>query len=278
MVMHRLNGKIIPNSRPPARYKLNHNSNRILPGEKNFSIWVGDLTLEVDDLELYKFFSARFQTIISAKVVLDESGGSKGFGFIRFGNETEQQTALTTMQGIAGLGGKPIKVSIAVQKAKDHTSHSMEIPMGLTQTIQKQLTGQYNGGVTTTSTPPAGPGGEYGAYYNQYNSYWSNMAAWQQYQGYYQGYQAQEGEIVNPPLPPNPYGGEAEAGQEEALQQNNGEEHLIQEEPESIFDGPLNQPVDHAKQLNYHALNSLYTRRTEKVWLEMEGTGWWDRD
>ena len=43
-------------------------------------------------------------------VVLDESGGSKGFGFIRFGNETEQQTALTTMQGIAGLGGKPIKV------------------------------------------------------------------------------------------------------------------------------------------------------------------------
>ena len=50
-----------------SRYKLNHNSNRILPGEKNFSIWVGDLTLEVDDLELYKFFSARFQTIISAK-------------------------------------------------------------------------------------------------------------------------------------------------------------------------------------------------------------------
>ena len=34
---------------------------------------------------------------------------------------------------------------------------------------------------------------------------------------------------MNPPLPPIPYGGEAEAGQEEALQQNNGEEYLIQE-------------------------------------------------
>ena len=49
------------------RYKLNHNSNRILPGEKNYSIWVGDLSPEIDDLMLYKFFSARFQTIISAK-------------------------------------------------------------------------------------------------------------------------------------------------------------------------------------------------------------------
>ena len=50
-----------------------------------------------------------WQVLVS--VVLDETGASKGFGFIRFGNETEQQTALTTMQGISGLGDKPIKVS-----------------------------------------------------------------------------------------------------------------------------------------------------------------------
>ena len=49
------------------RFKLNHNSNRLLPGEKNHSIWVGDLTPEVDDLSLYRFFSARFQSIVSAK-------------------------------------------------------------------------------------------------------------------------------------------------------------------------------------------------------------------
>ena len=49
------------------RFKLNHNSNRLLPGEKNHSIWVGDLTPEVDDLQLYRFFSARFQSIVSAK-------------------------------------------------------------------------------------------------------------------------------------------------------------------------------------------------------------------
>merc|ERR1711976_429199 len=65
--MHKLNGKMIPGTQPPVRFKLNHNSNRLLPGEKNHSIWVGDLTPEVDDLSLYRFFSARFQSIVSAK-------------------------------------------------------------------------------------------------------------------------------------------------------------------------------------------------------------------
>lgn len=64
---------------------------------------------------MFPKFLARFlcfpANLLFISVVLDESGGSKGFGFIRFGNETEQQTALTTMQGIAGLGGKPIKVN-----------------------------------------------------------------------------------------------------------------------------------------------------------------------
>merc|ERR1712004_165148 len=81
--------------------------------------WVGDLTPEVDDLQLYQFFSKRFQSLVSAKVVLDESGFSKGFGFIRFNNEVEQQTAMTSMNGMSGLGGKPIKVSVAVNKIKD---------------------------------------------------------------------------------------------------------------------------------------------------------------
>ena len=45
-------------------------------------------------------------------VVLDDSGFSKGFGFIRFNNETEQQTALTSMMGVSGLGGKPLKVNL----------------------------------------------------------------------------------------------------------------------------------------------------------------------
>jgi len=116
-VMHKLNGKMMPNTNPPVRWRLNHSSNRLLPGEKDFSVWVGDLTPEVDDLQLYQFFSKRFQYLISAKVILNERGLSRGYGFIRFNNEVEQQTAMTSMNGISGLGGKPIKVS-AVNRIK----------------------------------------------------------------------------------------------------------------------------------------------------------------
>ena len=52
------------------------------------------------------------------QVVLDESGFSKGYGFVRFGNESEQQHALANMTGESGVGSKPIKVSMANQKSR----------------------------------------------------------------------------------------------------------------------------------------------------------------
>ena len=51
-------------------------------------------------------------------MILDERGLSRGFGFIRFNNEVEQQTAITSMNGISGLGGRPIKISLAVNRIK----------------------------------------------------------------------------------------------------------------------------------------------------------------
>jgi len=116
VAMHRLGGKIIPNSNPPIRFKLNHNSTRLQPGEIDTSIWVGDLTPEVDDYALYRFFISRYTSVRCAKVVLDETGFSKGYGFVRFGLEQEQQHALSNMTGEMGLGSKPIKVSMANQK------------------------------------------------------------------------------------------------------------------------------------------------------------------
>jgi RNA recognition motif-containing protein len=66
--MHRLGGKVIPNSNPPVRFKLNHNSTRLQQGEPDTSIWVGDLSPDVDDYALYQFFAHRFQTVRCAKV------------------------------------------------------------------------------------------------------------------------------------------------------------------------------------------------------------------
>ena len=70
----------------------------------------------MDDLELYKFFSARYQSVRTCKVVMDASGYPKGYGFVRFLDEREQQSALANMQGASGLGAKPIKVSSAIPK------------------------------------------------------------------------------------------------------------------------------------------------------------------
>ena len=44
---------------------------------------------------------------------------SKGFGFVRFSDESEQQRALIEMQHMTGLGRRPIKVSLASIKKYD---------------------------------------------------------------------------------------------------------------------------------------------------------------
>jgi len=40
----------------------------------------------------------------------------RGYGFVRFSDETEQKRALSEMQGARGLGGKAIRVSVATPK------------------------------------------------------------------------------------------------------------------------------------------------------------------
>lgn len=51
-------------------------------------------------------------------VILDSSGYTKGYGFVRFGNEEEQRNALYAMNGYTGLGTKPLKICTAVPKPK----------------------------------------------------------------------------------------------------------------------------------------------------------------
>jgi len=148
IAMHRLGGKVIPHSNPPVRFKLNHNSTRLQPGESDTSIWVGDLTPEVDDFALYRFFTQRYGSIRCAKVVLDESGLSKGYGFVRYGSEAEQQHALGSMTGEMGLGSKPIKVSMANQKTRADARGGVSPPSSTTWGGVSVWPTQTNGGAT----------------------------------------------------------------------------------------------------------------------------------
>ncbi|XP_060877747.1 tRNA selenocysteine 1-associated protein 1-like [Metopolophium dirhodum] len=121
-IMHKLNGKYIPGTNPPVRFKLNHagNPGKITTSDKDFSVWLGELSSDVDDYQLYKTFACRYQSIRTAKVVLDSAGYSKGYGFIRFSSEEEQKHCLNNMNGFPGLGSKPIKVSSVIPKSERH--------------------------------------------------------------------------------------------------------------------------------------------------------------
>jgi len=272
--MHKLNGKIIPGTQPPVRFKLNHNSNRLLPGEKNHSIWVGDLTPEVDDLSLYRFFSARFQSIVSAKVVLDDSGFSKGFGFIRFNNETEQQTALTSMMGVSGLGGKPLKVSLAVQKNKS-SEPEFDIPQHLVQHVAQQVIGGGQSQNYNQAPDPAEQG--YNAeYYQQYSQYWSQYAAWQQWQQQYAAWEQHNQQNGGPPpTAPNGENGQPGAGPQPPAPPPPAEK-AKPADPYNMLEGPLTQLVEHTKPVDTKKENKKWLEESQEMWSSVEESCWWD--
>jgi RNA recognition motif-containing protein len=135
-----LNGQQIPNSNRP--FKLNWASGGGLADRKyvnnkfsangqmtdfstsrdergpEYSIFVGDLGPEVNEYVLHSLFQNKFPSCKSAKIMSDPiSGMSRGYGFVRFTDESEQQRALTEMQGVY-CGNRPMRISTATPKNK----------------------------------------------------------------------------------------------------------------------------------------------------------------
>lgn len=66
--MHKLNGKPIPGTNPVVRFRLNNASSTGRTAlEREFSVWVGDLSPDVDDYNLYRAFASKYNTIKTAK-------------------------------------------------------------------------------------------------------------------------------------------------------------------------------------------------------------------
>lgn len=86
---------------------------------------------------------------------MDDSGFSRGYGFVKFGLEEEQKSALYEMNGYIGLGSKALKICSAVPKPKDG---SMTMPSQPSATsIVQQAYDQYS------------------QYYDQYSYYWQQQ-------------------------------------------------------------------------------------------------------
>lgn len=83
-------------------------------GRNDNSLFIGDLSPEVNDLLLFQKFKEKYPNQIrQVKVMTDlQTGQSKGFGFVRFFSPEYQQRALKEMNGQI-IGNRPIKVGIA---------------------------------------------------------------------------------------------------------------------------------------------------------------------
>ncbi|KAF2317745.1 hypothetical protein GH714_039738 [Hevea brasiliensis] len=80
------------------------------------STFVGDLAPDVTDYLLQETFQANYPSVRGAKVVTDPSAGrSKGYGFVKLGDENERNCAMTEMNGIY-WSTRPMRISAATPK------------------------------------------------------------------------------------------------------------------------------------------------------------------
>ena len=78
-------------------------------------LYVGNLPWSIDDQKLNDIFS-EFGNVESASVISDrQSGRSKGFGFVEFGNDEEAKKAMESMNE-KEVEGRALKVNEARPK------------------------------------------------------------------------------------------------------------------------------------------------------------------
>lgn len=82
----------------------------------DYTIFVGDLAADVSDYILQETFKTVYPSVKGAKVVTDRTTGrSKGYGFVRFGDEGEQVRAMSEMNGVL-CSSRPMRIGPAATK------------------------------------------------------------------------------------------------------------------------------------------------------------------
>ncbi|XP_044488921.1 polyadenylate-binding protein RBP47-like [Mangifera indica] len=116
-VLQSYNGSVMPNTE--QLFRLNWATfagDRRVDSGSDLSIFVGDLAPDVTDAMLQETFSSKYSSVKGAKVIFDSNTGrSKGYGFVRFGDENERSRAMTEMNGVY-CSSRPMRIDFATPK------------------------------------------------------------------------------------------------------------------------------------------------------------------
>ncbi|KAK4795459.1 hypothetical protein SAY86_013453 [Trapa natans] len=117
-VLQNYSGMLMPNTDQPFRL----NWATFSAGEKrsdngsDLSIFVGDLSADVTDSLLHETFASKYPSVKAAKVVIDvNTGRSKGYGFVRFGDDIERTHAMSEMNGVY-CSSRPMRIGAATPR------------------------------------------------------------------------------------------------------------------------------------------------------------------
>jgi len=114
-----LNGRKIYNKEIKVNWAAHATNKEDTTGHHN--IFVGDLSSEINDEMLRKAF-APFGNVSEARVMWDQNTGrSRGYGFVAFRERAEAERAMTDMNGV-WLGSRAIRCNWANQKTNTSSS------------------------------------------------------------------------------------------------------------------------------------------------------------
>ncbi|XP_011092726.1 polyadenylate-binding protein RBP47-like isoform X1 [Sesamum indicum] len=117
-VLQSYNGTMMPNADQPFRlnWAAFSTGDRRPEAGSDLSIFVGDLATDVTDALLHDTFASKYPSVKGAKVVVDSNTGrSKGYGFVRFGDENDKSRAMTEMNGVY-CSSRPMRIGVATPK------------------------------------------------------------------------------------------------------------------------------------------------------------------
>lgn len=124
------------------------------------NLYVKNLDDTIDEEKLTQAFS-EFGGIASVKIMSDEKGNSKGFGFVCF-NKPEEATKAVTEMNSRMLGTKPIYVALAqrkeVRRAQLEQQHAQRA-QGMRPVAPGMVPPMYAGAPVFYPQPPPGPAG-----------------------------------------------------------------------------------------------------------------------